>query len=91
MTAEATGTWDRPVVAGQADVGPLTLTTRTVDRVELRYRLASSESFSRWTGTLEVAARRPPRGADRGPPAAVVLDAERVEVQRLTAASGAPR
>ena len=54
VTAEATGTWDRPVVAGQADVGPLILTTRTVDRVELRYRLASSEGFSRWTGTLEA-------------------------------------
>ena len=54
VTVETTGTWDRPVVAGQADVGPLTLTTRTVDRVELRYRLASSEGFSRWTGTLEA-------------------------------------
>ena len=68
VTAETTGTWDRPVVAGQADVGPLTLTTRTVDRVELRYRLASSESFSRWTGTLEAPRVAPPRGADRGPP-----------------------
>jgi autotransporter translocation and assembly factor TamB len=84
VTAETTGTWDRPVVAGQADVGPLTLTTRTVDRVELRYRLESSGSFSRWTGTLEA-----PRVALAGVPieglrAAVALDAERVEVQRLT-------
>ena len=84
VTAETTGTWDRPVVAGQADVGPLTLTARTVDRVELRYRLESSGSFSRWTGTLEA-----PRVAVSGAPieglsAAVALDAERVEVQRLT-------
>lgn len=85
VTVETTGTWDRPVVAGQADVGPLTLTTRTLDRVELRYRLASSEGFSRWTGTLEA-----PRVVLPGAPiealrAAVVLDAERVEVQPLTA------
>jgi autotransporter translocation and assembly factor TamB len=84
VTAETTGTWDRPVVAGQADVGPLTLTTRTVDRMELRYRLASSESISRWTGTLEA-----PRVAVPGVPiedlrAAFGLDAQRVEVQRLT-------
>ena len=85
VTAEATGTWDRPVVAGQADVGPLTLTTRTVDRVELRYRLASSEGFSRWTGTLEAPRVATSRGADRGPPGGRRrLDAERVEVQRLT-------
>ena len=85
VTVEATGTWDRPVVAGQADVGPLTLATRTIDRAQLRYRLASSEGFSRWTGTLET-----PRVVLPGVPiealrAAVVLDAERVEVQPLTA------
>ena len=85
VTVEATGTWDRPVVAGQADVGPLTLATRTIDRAQLRYRLASSAGFSRWTGTLET-----PRVVLPGVPiealrAAVVLDAERVEVQPLTA------
>jgi autotransporter translocation and assembly factor TamB len=84
VTAEATGTWDRPVVAGQADVGPLTLTTRTVDRVELRYRLASSESFSRWTGTLEAPRIPLPEAPIEDLRAAVVLDAERVEIQRLT-------
>ena len=84
VTAETTGTWDRPVVAGQADVGPLTLTTRTVDRVELRYRLASSEGFSRWTGTLEAPRVAFPEAPIEGLQAAVVLDAERVEVQRLT-------
>ena len=84
VTAEATGTWDRPVVAGQADVGPLTLTTRTVDRVELRYRLASSEGFSRWTGTLEAPRIALPEAPIESLQAAVVLDAERVEVQRLT-------
>ena len=85
VTVEATGTWDRPVVAGQADVGPLTLGTQTIDRAQLRYRLASSAGFSRWTGTLET-----PRVVLPGVPiealrAAVVLDAERVEVQPLTA------
>ena len=85
VTAETTGTWDRPVVAGQADVGPLTLTTRTLDRAELRYRLASSEGFSRWTGTLEVPRVVVPGAPIEGIQAAVVLDAERVEVQRLTA------
>ena len=84
VTAEATGTWDRPVVAGQADVGPLTLTTRTVDRVELRYRLASSEGFSRWTGTLEAPRIAIPEAPIEGLQVAVVLDDERVEVQRLT-------
>ena len=84
VTAEATGTWDRPVVAGQADVGPLTLTTRTVDRVELRYRLASSEGFSRWTGTLEAPRVAIPEAPIEGLQVAVVLDDERVEVQRLT-------
>ena len=84
VTAETTGTWDRPVVAGQADVGPLTLTTRTLDRAELRYRLASSEGFSRWTGTLETPRVVFPGAPIEGIQAAVVLDAERVEVQRLT-------
>jgi hypothetical protein len=84
VTAEATGTWDRPVVAGQADVGPLTLTTRTIDRVELRYRLASGESFSRWTGTLEAPRVVFPEAPIEDLQAAVVLDAERVEIQRLT-------
>ena len=85
VTAETTGTWDRPVVAGQADVGPLTFTTRTVDRAELRYRLASSEGFSRWTGTLETPRVVLPGVPIEGLRAAVVLDAERVEVQPLTA------
>ena len=85
VTAETTGTWDRPVVAGQADVGPLTLTTRTLDRAELRYRLASSEGFSRWTGTLETPRVVLPGVPIEGLRAAVVLDAERVEVQPLTA------
>ncbi len=85
VTAEAAGTWDRPVVAGQADVGPLTLTTRTLDRAELRYRLASSEGFSRWTGTLETPRVVLPGVPIEGLRAAVVLDAERVEVQPLTA------
>jgi autotransporter translocation and assembly factor TamB len=84
VTAETTGTWDRPVVAGQADVGPLTLTTRTLDRAELRYRLASSEGFSRWTGTLEAPRVVFPGVPIEGIQAVVVLDAERVEVQRLT-------
>ena len=85
VTVETTGTWDRPVVAGQADVGPLTLTTRTLDRAELRYRLASSEGFSRWTGTLETPRVVLPGVPIEGLRAAVVLDAERVEVQPLTA------
>ncbi len=85
VTAEATGTWDRPVVAGQADVGPLTLTTRTLDRAELRYRLASREGFSRWTGTLETPRVGLPEAPIEGLRAAVALDAERVEVQPLTA------
>ncbi len=84
VTAETTGTWDRPVVTGQADVGPLTLATRTLDRAELRYRLASSEGFSRWTGTLEAPRVVFPGVPIEGIQAAVVLDAERVEVQRLT-------
>ena len=81
----ATGTWDRPVVAGRADVGPLTFTPRTIDRAELRYRLASSEGFSRWTGTLETPRVVLPGVPIEGLRAAVVLDAERVEVQPLTA------
>ena len=85
VSAETTGTWDRPVVAGQADVGPLTFATRTVDRAELRYRLAGSESFSRWTGTLETPRIVLPGAPIEGLRAAVVLDAERVEVQPLTA------
>jgi autotransporter translocation and assembly factor TamB len=85
VTAETTGTWEHPVVAGQADVGPLTLTTRTVDRVELRYRLASSKGFSRWTGTLETPRVVLPGVPIEGLRAAVVLDGERVEVQPLTA------
>ena len=90
VTAETTGTWDRPVVAGQADVGPLTLTTRTVDRVELRYRLALSEG-SRWTGTLDVPRIVLPGVPIEGLRAAIALDAERVEVQPLTGrVRGAP-
>ena len=85
LTAETTGTWDRPVVAGEADVGPLTLITQTLDRVELRYRLAGVEGFSRWTGTLEAPDVVLPGVPLEGVRAALVLDAERVEVQRLTA------
>jgi autotransporter translocation and assembly factor TamB len=85
VTAETTGTWDRPIVTGQADVGPLTLTTRTVDRVEVRYRLESSGSFAQWTGTLEAPRVVVPGAPIEGLRAAVALDAERVEVQRLTA------
>ena len=85
VTVETTGTWDRPVVAGQADVGPLTLSTRTVDRVELRYRLASSEGFSRWTGTLEAPRVVLPEASIEDLRVAVGLDAERIEVERLTA------
>jgi hypothetical protein len=84
VTMETTGTWDRPVVSGQADVGPLTLTTRTLDRAELRYRLASSEGFSRWTGTLEAPRIVLPQASIEDLRAAVGLDAERVEVERLT-------
>lgn len=84
VTAETTGTWDRPVVTGQVEVGPLTLTTRTVDRVELRYRLASGESFSRWAGTLEAPRVAFPEAPIEDLQAAVVLDAERVEIPRLT-------
>jgi autotransporter translocation and assembly factor TamB len=84
LTAETTGTWDRPVVAGQVDVGPLTLTTQTVDRVELRYRLAGVDGFSRWTGTLEAPDVDLPGAPLEDLRAALVLDAERVEVQRLT-------
>lgn len=84
VTAETTGTWEHPVVAGQADVGPLILTTRTVDRVELRYRLASSKGFSQWTGSLEAPRVVLPGAPIEGIQAAVVLDTERAEVQRLT-------
>jgi len=85
VSAETTGTWDRPVVAGEADVGPLTFTTRTVDRAELRYRLAGSDGFSRWTGTLETPRVGLPVAPIEALRAAVVLNAERAEIQPLTA------
>src|SRR5262249_31577112 len=35
MTADSTGTWERPVLAGQVETGPLVLATQPVDRAEL--------------------------------------------------------
>ncbi len=84
MTADATGTRERPVLAGQVETGPLVVATQPVDRAVLRYRLEGHDGLARWTGTLDAVRIAAPGLPLEDLSAAFTLDGTAVDVQRLT-------
>jgi autotransporter translocation and assembly factor TamB len=83
VTADGTGTWERPVLAGRLETGPLRLGSQPVDRAEFRYRLEGHDGRVRWTGTLEAVRITAPGLPLEDLSATFALDGTAVDVQRL--------
>jgi autotransporter translocation and assembly factor TamB len=84
VAADASGTLERPVVTGRVEIEPLAIWTQPIGRVELVARLEGTDGLTRWTGTLDagrVAAQPAPVEDLR---AAFTLDADQLDLQRLT-------
>ena len=84
VAADATGTLERPVVTGRVETESFVVGTQPVGRVELMARLEGIDGLSRWTGTLDVGQVAAPLAPIESLRAAFALDADRLELQRLT-------
>jgi autotransporter translocation and assembly factor TamB len=84
VSADATGTLERPVVTGRVEARSLAIGTRPVGPVELRVRLEAAGGLSRWTGTLDAGRVAAPPASVEELRAGFTLDADALDVQRLT-------
>jgi autotransporter translocation and assembly factor TamB len=84
VAADAAGTLERPVVTARVETRSLVVGTRPVDRVELRARLEGAGGLSRWTGTLDAGRVAAPSAPVEDLRAAFALDADKLDLRRLT-------
>jgi autotransporter translocation and assembly factor TamB len=84
LTAGATGTLERPVVSARVETEPLTVGTQSIGRVELRARVEGTGGLSRWTGTLDAGRVEAPPVSVESLRAAFALDADRLDLHRVT-------
>ena len=84
VAADASGTLERPVVAGRVEVEPLAIGTQPIGRVELVARLEGTDGLARWTGALDSGRVAAPPASVENLRAAFTLDAEQLDLQKLT-------
>ena len=85
VAADATGPVERPVVTARIETDRLALGTQPIGRVELKTRLEGAGGFARWAGTLDAGRLAGPPASIENLQAAFILDADQLDVQRLTA------
>jgi autotransporter translocation and assembly factor TamB len=84
-TADAVGPVERPVVTVRVETERLVVGTQPVGRLELTTRLEGTGGFTRWAGTLGAARFAGPPAAVENLQGAFTLDADQLDLQRLTA------
>jgi autotransporter translocation and assembly factor TamB len=84
VAADAMGTLERPVVTGRVEIEPLAIGTQVIGRVELMARLEGTDGLARWTGALDAGRVAAPPASVEDLRAAFTLDADQLDLQRLT-------
>ncbi|HEY1333166.1 MAG TPA: hypothetical protein VGF31_02845, partial [Myxococcaceae bacterium] len=85
VAADASGTWERPLVTGRVETESLLVGTQRMGRVEVMTRLEGTGGFARWAGTLGAERIVVPAAPVENLQAAFTLDADQLDLQRLTA------